>query len=155
MSKKLKNSGLSASLCRCWVAERRRESVGYWLHLDFFKLFFHNCYFKNIKKPQFGHRARTEVVLASRVIKKTQNQRAQIGFLLLLLVNWWAYRTAVYCWPTDTANSLCSLFFTLHLRQRPNKPVASYARWGSFQAAAGSFRYRDVGGITDVCTARL
>ena len=36
MSKNLKNSGLSASLCRCWVAEPRRESVGYGLHLAFF-----------------------------------------------------------------------------------------------------------------------
>ena len=40
MSKNLKNSGLSASLCRCWIAELRRESVGYGLHLAVFKLFF-------------------------------------------------------------------------------------------------------------------
>ena len=40
MSKNLKNSGLSASLCRCWVAEPRRESVGYGLHLAFFSYFF-------------------------------------------------------------------------------------------------------------------
>ena len=40
MSKNLKNSGLSASLCRCWVAEPRRESVGYWLHLAFFLVIF-------------------------------------------------------------------------------------------------------------------
>ena len=39
MSKNLKNSGFGTSLFRCCVAEPRKESVGYGLHLAFLVVF--------------------------------------------------------------------------------------------------------------------